>query len=102
MLTKPPPRLRETARSSRPSPSKSATLTPFGPLLTRYGEPGSSAKPPAGCRTRIDTLLGVPLAVARSGRPSPLRAAVAMLYGSAPTGDGETGSLVNEGAPGRA
>src|ERR687887_1100821 len=74
----------ETARSCRPSPSKSAATTPYA-LGTAMGEPASAANPPPAWRNRTVTVPAELLVAARSVRPSPLKSAAASVSGTAPT-----------------
>ena len=78
-----------TARSASPSPLKSPTVAVLGAEPTAIGEPASCAKPPAAWRRNTDTSELVPLIVATSGRPSPLKSPALSDSGSFPTVYGE-------------
>src|SRR5437667_419508 len=76
-----------TARSGRPSPLKSLTVTEKGPPTTSKGcwaAKEGVAAPAAVVLSSTDTMLELKLAVTRSGRPSPLRSPAATVQGPAP------------------
>ena len=74
----------DTARSVRPSPSKSPAVMPLGRVPTATGVPSDANVPPP-VFARIDTEFDSSLVTAMSGPPSPLKSATAIWRGCTPT-----------------
>src|SRR5258708_26013491 len=73
-----------TTRSARPSTLKSALATAKGLVPVASGEPGAATKVPSPFPMKTEAVLSPELAIARSGRVSPVKSVAVMATGDAP------------------